>query len=106
MRPPSDFERIFAQMENQQADAMIVHEDTVLNANADNFIAIHAAVKRVAIAADFQNLRGQEDLQPTASYFSGHGTTAPPCFVEQNPERLRKSGNLLIERSKTNLTPL
>ena len=45
-RRPSDFERIFAQMENQQVDAIIVHEDTVLNANA-NSIAIHAAVKRL-----------------------------------------------------------
>ena len=45
-RRPSDFERVFAVMADQQVGAIVVHEDTMLNANV-SALAIHAAVKRL-----------------------------------------------------------
>ncbi len=45
-RGPSDFERIFAAMVNQQFGAAVIHEDTMLNANA-KAIADLAAIKRL-----------------------------------------------------------
>ena len=45
-RRSSDFERVFTAMADQQVDALVVVEDTMLNANA-NALAVFAAVKRL-----------------------------------------------------------
>ena len=45
-RRSSDIERAFAQMADQRVGAVVVHEDTVLNANG-SAIAVYAAVKRL-----------------------------------------------------------
>jgi putative ABC transport system substrate-binding protein len=45
-RQPSDFERVFAAMADQHIDALVIHEDTMLNANA-NALAVFAAVRRL-----------------------------------------------------------
>ena len=45
-RQPSDFARIFAAVTDQQVGALVIHEDTMLNANA-NALAIFAAVRRL-----------------------------------------------------------
>ena len=45
-RRSSDFERVFTAMADQQVDALVVIEDTMLNANA-NALAVFAAVKRL-----------------------------------------------------------
>ena len=45
-RQPSDFERVFAAMADQQIGALVIHEDTMLNANA-NALAIFAAARRL-----------------------------------------------------------
>ena len=45
-RQPSDFSRVFAAMADQQVGALVIHEDTLLNANA-NALAIFAAVRRL-----------------------------------------------------------
>jgi putative ABC transport system substrate-binding protein len=46
VRRSGDIERAFAQMADQRVGAIVVHEDTVLNANV-SAIAIHAAVNRL-----------------------------------------------------------
>jgi len=46
VRRSSDIERAFAQMADQQVGAVVVHEDTVLNANV-SAIAVYAAVQRL-----------------------------------------------------------
>ena len=43
---PTDFGRVFAAMADHQVGALVVHEDTMLNANA-NALAIFAAVRRL-----------------------------------------------------------
>jgi putative tryptophan/tyrosine transport system substrate-binding protein len=45
-RQPTDFARVFAAMTDQQVGALVLHEDTMLNANA-NSLAIFAAVRRL-----------------------------------------------------------
>jgi putative ABC transport system substrate-binding protein len=45
-RQASDFGRVFADMADQKIDALVIHEDTVFNANA-NALAVFAAVKRL-----------------------------------------------------------
>src|SRR5947209_3288581 len=45
-RQPTDFARVFAAMADQQVGALVIHEDTMLNANA-NALAIFAAVRRL-----------------------------------------------------------
>jgi putative ABC transport system substrate-binding protein len=45
-RQPGDFERAFAAMANQQVGAVVIHEDTMLNANA-TALAVHAAASRL-----------------------------------------------------------
>jgi putative ABC transport system substrate-binding protein len=45
-RQPTDFARVFAAMADQQVSALMIHEDTMLNANA-NALAIFAAVRRL-----------------------------------------------------------
>jgi putative ABC transport system substrate-binding protein len=45
-RQPSDFEHTFAAMTDQQIGAVVVHEDTMLNAKA-TALAVHAAVRRL-----------------------------------------------------------
>jgi ABC-type uncharacterized transport system substrate-binding protein len=45
-RQPSDFERVFAAMADQHIGALVVHEDTMLNANA-NALAVFAAARRL-----------------------------------------------------------
>jgi putative ABC transport system substrate-binding protein len=45
-RRSRDFERVFTAMADQQVDAFVVIEDTMLNANA-NALAVFAAVKRL-----------------------------------------------------------
>ena len=45
-RQPADFARVFAAMADQRVDALVIHEDTVLNANA-NSLAVFAAVRRL-----------------------------------------------------------
>jgi ABC-type uncharacterized transport system substrate-binding protein len=45
-RQPSDFERVFAAMADQQVGALVVHEDTMLNANA-NALAVFSAARRL-----------------------------------------------------------
>ena len=45
-RQPGDFERTFAAMADQQIGAVVIHEDTMLNAKA-TALAIHAAVRRL-----------------------------------------------------------
>jgi putative tryptophan/tyrosine transport system substrate-binding protein len=45
-RQPTDFARIFAAIADQQVGALVIHEDTMLNANA-NALAIFAAVRRL-----------------------------------------------------------
>ena len=45
-RQPTDFARVFAAMADQQFGALVIHEDTMLNANA-NALAIFAAVRRL-----------------------------------------------------------
>ena len=42
----ADFARVFAAMTDQQVRALMIHEDTMLNANA-NALAIFAAVRRL-----------------------------------------------------------
>ena len=42
----ADFARVFAAMTNQQVGALVIHEDTMLNANA-NSLAVFAAVRRL-----------------------------------------------------------
>jgi putative ABC transport system substrate-binding protein len=46
VRQPTDFARVFAAMADQQVGAFVIHEDTMLNANA-NALAIFAAVRRL-----------------------------------------------------------
>jgi putative tryptophan/tyrosine transport system substrate-binding protein len=43
---PNDFERVFAAMADQQIGALVIREDTILQANA-NALAIFAAVRRL-----------------------------------------------------------
>ena len=45
-RQPSDFERVFAAMADQPIGALVIHEDTMLNANA-NALAVFAAARRL-----------------------------------------------------------
>src|SRR5215471_5347485 len=45
-RQPTDFARVFAAIVDQQVGALVIHEDTMLNANA-NALAIFAAVRRL-----------------------------------------------------------
>jgi putative tryptophan/tyrosine transport system substrate-binding protein len=45
-RQPADFVQVFAAMADQQVGALVIHEDTMLNANA-NSIAVFAAVRRL-----------------------------------------------------------
>jgi putative tryptophan/tyrosine transport system substrate-binding protein len=45
-RQPRDFERIFATMDDQRIGALVVHEDTMLNANS-KAIADLAALRRI-----------------------------------------------------------
>jgi ABC-type uncharacterized transport system substrate-binding protein len=45
-RQPADFVRVFAAMVDQQVGAVVIHEDTMLNANA-NSLAVFAAVRRL-----------------------------------------------------------
>ena len=45
-RQLADFARVFAAMTNQQVGALVIHEDTMLNANA-NSLAVFAAVRRL-----------------------------------------------------------
>jgi putative ABC transport system substrate-binding protein len=45
-RQPADFAAVFAAMADQQVGALVVHEDTMLNANA-NALAVFAAVRRL-----------------------------------------------------------
>jgi putative tryptophan/tyrosine transport system substrate-binding protein len=45
-RQPSDFEGVFAAMADQHIGALVVHEDTMLNANA-NALAVFAAARRL-----------------------------------------------------------
>ena len=45
-RQPTDFARVFAAMADQQVGALVIHEDTMLNANA-NSVAVFAAVRRL-----------------------------------------------------------
>jgi putative tryptophan/tyrosine transport system substrate-binding protein len=45
-RQPGDFEHTFAAMADQQIGAVVIHEDTMLNAKA-TALAIHAAVRRL-----------------------------------------------------------
>jgi putative ABC transport system substrate-binding protein len=45
-RQPGDFERTFAAMADQQIGAVVIHEDTMLNAKA-TALAVHAAVRRL-----------------------------------------------------------
>jgi putative ABC transport system substrate-binding protein len=45
-RQPSDFERVFAAMADQHIGALVIHEDTMLNANA-NALAVFAAARRL-----------------------------------------------------------
>jgi putative ABC transport system substrate-binding protein len=45
-RQPTDFAQVFAAMADQQVGALVIHEDTMLNANA-NALAIFAAVRRL-----------------------------------------------------------
>jgi len=45
-RQPSDFERVFATMADQHIGALVIHEDTMLNANA-NALAVFAAARRL-----------------------------------------------------------
>ena len=45
-RQPADFVRVFAAMADQQVGAVVIHEDTMLNANA-NSLAVFAAVRRL-----------------------------------------------------------
>jgi ABC-type uncharacterized transport system substrate-binding protein len=45
-REPRDFEQVFATMADQRIGALVVHEDTMLNANA-GALAIFAAVRRL-----------------------------------------------------------
>jgi putative ABC transport system substrate-binding protein len=45
-RQPSDFDRTFAAMADQQIGAVVIHEDTMLNAKA-TALAVHAAARRL-----------------------------------------------------------
>jgi len=45
-RQPADFVRVFAAMADQQVGAVVIHEDTMLNANA-NSLAVFSAVRRL-----------------------------------------------------------
>jgi putative tryptophan/tyrosine transport system substrate-binding protein len=45
-RQPTDFARVFAAIADQQIGALVIHEDTMLNANA-NALAIFAAARRL-----------------------------------------------------------
>jgi putative tryptophan/tyrosine transport system substrate-binding protein len=45
-RQPADFAGVFAAMIDQQVGALVIHEDTMLNANA-NALAVFAAVRRL-----------------------------------------------------------
>ena len=49
VRRSSDFERVFANMADQQVGAIVVHEDTVLNANV-SALAVHAAARRLPLS--------------------------------------------------------
>jgi putative ABC transport system substrate-binding protein len=45
-RHPADFAQVFAAMADQQVGALVIHEDTMLNANV-NSLAVFAAVRRL-----------------------------------------------------------
>jgi putative tryptophan/tyrosine transport system substrate-binding protein len=45
-RLPADFAQVFAAMADQQVGALVIHEDTMLNANV-NSLAVFAAVRRL-----------------------------------------------------------
>jgi putative ABC transport system substrate-binding protein len=45
-RRPTDFARVFSAMADQQIGAVVIHEDTMLNAHA-NSLAVFAAVRRL-----------------------------------------------------------
>jgi putative ABC transport system substrate-binding protein len=45
-RQPADFARVFAAMADQRVEALVIHEDTMLNANVSS-LAVFAAVRRL-----------------------------------------------------------
>jgi putative tryptophan/tyrosine transport system substrate-binding protein len=71
-RQPTDFARVFAAMADQQVGALVIHEDTMLNANA-NALAIFAAVRRLPSSGFPEFVRAGGLL----TYGSPTPTTAP-----------------------------
>jgi putative ABC transport system substrate-binding protein len=95
VRRSSDFERAFAQMADQRVGAVVVHEDTVLNANV-SAIVVHAAVKRLP-SSGFPELA-------RAGGLIGYGINFPDtdhraaAFVDKILKGA-KPGDLPVERS-------
>src|SRR5215472_6324336 len=100
-RQPTDFARVFAAMADQQVGALVIHEDTMLNANA-NSLAVFAAVRRLP-SSGFPEFVRAGGLLAYGVNFSDTDYRAA-AFVDKILKGA-KAADLPIERStKFNLT--
>jgi putative ABC transport system substrate-binding protein len=94
-RGPGDFERVFAAMANQQIGALVIHEDTMLNANV-KAIAHLAAMQRLP-ACGFPEFAAAGGLMAYGINFPDMDRRAA-AFVDKILKGA-KPGDLPIERS-------
>ena len=94
-RQPADFAQVFAAMADQQVDALVIHEDTVLNANA-NSLAVFAAVRRLP-SSGFPELVRAGGLLAYGINFPDTDYRAA-AFVDKILKGA-KTGDLPVERS-------
>jgi putative tryptophan/tyrosine transport system substrate-binding protein len=94
-RQPSDFERVFAAMANQQIDALVIHEDTMLNANA-SALAVFAAVRRLPSCGFPEFVRSGGLLAYGINF--AHMDYRAAAFVDKILKGA-KPGDLPVERS-------
>jgi putative ABC transport system substrate-binding protein len=94
-RQPADFAQVFAAMADQQVDALVIHEDTVLNANA-NSLAVFAAVRRLP-SSGFPELVRAGGLLADGINFPDTDYRAA-AFVDKILKGA-KTGDLPVERS-------
>ena len=100
-RQPTDFARVFAAMADQQVGGLVIHEDTMLNANA-NSLAVFAAVRRLP-SSGFPEFVRAGGLLAYGVNFSDTDYRAA-AFVDKILKGA-KAADLPIERStKFNLT--
>jgi putative ABC transport system substrate-binding protein len=94
-RQPSDFDRVFAAMADQQVGALVVHEDTMLNANA-NALAVFSAARRLP-SCGFPEFVRSGGLLAYGINFADMDYRAA-AFIDKILKGA-KPGNLPVERS-------